>query len=276
MMCASGRLVYDRRRKLTSLICAIAFFFVIGHLSAQEDVSSIRIDVDHFLELSFSADGSYLLIGTSDHVRRYDLDQRRFDLQLAFANPYWATNKFAINSDGTRLVRIDYTESEVHVIEFDSGDVLYAFPTPQKQHRSNDDSPDLTLAGDDDRLIMWKTFDQLSVAEISSGTWTTLPSADFLAVSDSSCLTVVGDPYNVWALHCESDPVHRRFHHLQGLSLSGDGSKLLLRELNSDYEVVLHVLDSLTLAAFSDPWVMPDDTYYLDNAWLGAEPIVLL
>ena len=275
MICASVRLMYDRWRNLTSHICITAFFFVIGHLSAQEDVSHIRIDVDYALELSFSADGSYLLIGTSDHARRYDLERRRFDLQLAFASPYWATNELAINSDGTRLVRIDYTKSEVHVIDFDSGDVLYAFPTPRKQHRSNDDTPDLTLAGDDDRLIKWKTIDQLSVAEIPSGAWTTLPSADFLAVSDSSCLTVVGDLYNVWAFHCESDPVHRRFHRLQGLSLSGDGSKLLLRELNSDYEAVLHILDSMTLTALGEAWAMPNDTYFVDNAWLGDEPIVL-
>ena len=277
--CALARWACARRCAFTLFICITAFFFGTGHLSGQELAPDVRIDVDFPSVLGFSADGAYLLISvSSDQLRRYNLTQRRFDSQLAFANPYWASGRFGINSDGSRLVGIDYVTSEIQVTDVESGDVLYTLPTPRKQHRSVADHPELTFAGDDDRLIVWKAVDHLSVADISSATWTTLSSVDFLAVSDSSCLTVVGDLFKVIAFHCESGPVHRAFHRLGDLSLSRDGDTLFVREVNTDYEDVLHVLDSQALTPLGEPWAMQHytDTYrYLDNAWLDHRPIVL-
>ena len=272
--------LFTRRSTLT-IICITILVYIANHLTGQELAPSIRIEAasPSFLmrfEPIFSTDGDYLLIRTfPDKVRRYDLVQRRFDLQLALPSPGLS----AISSDGNLLLRIDHAASEIHVIDFESGDAFRTVPIPAAYDPSGNDSPDeLTFKRDDDGLIVWRTNNQIFVAEISSGTWTTLASAQFFGVSDSSCLTVVGSSDSVVASQCESGPVHRKFHHVRDLSLSRDGSKLLVIEVTSDGVDVLHVLDSRMLTALHEPFVMHhhDDGYaYLGNAWRDDRPIVL-
>ena len=239
------RMTYCRRSSgrqcvLVVLIILVHLAAVPGFLTAQQQqlAPDIRIDVAHGNLVGFAADDSYLIVEDSTSIKRYDLANRRFDQQLAFAVP---EDSFAINSDGTRLARIGPTG--VEVIDFESGDVQRAYRSPIKER---DVFYQGAFSKDDDHLYINVSnylydadhYHASYVVNIVSGTWTRcsrafggLVDCESAASFDSTLATVdktIADD-------------------LLSFAFSGDGSALLMiesRRKDASEMDVLHVLDT--------------------------------
>ena len=296
-------------------LCALVFaviFCCAGQLTAQMREPDIRILIDDMdapfqgpPSLQFSASGDYLLVvgHQPSHVlmRRFDLSLRRFDLQLSFPSDD-VMDSTAISSNGTRLALIDSKTPAVQVLDFASGDVLYAFPYPSAADvsllKSTFFPPEIAFSADDMCLVIEEThigYGNLYIADIESGVWHPfqIGSGGAFSLSNSGRLAIAEDKPFVDSFvvesraSCMSDPETRKtfdgsLFHDDLLSLSSDGERLLLgmsRRNNADeFEDVWYVLDAQTLTPLDEPWIAPrTDSRHLgeDGAWLGDRPIVV-
>ena len=267
-----------------TVILSIGFGCCIDPPTAQAQEPYVQID--HYGEFNFSGNGNYLMFMLGSHVERYDLARRQFVQWLTLpqrsASLEYRIGQFVINSDGDHLAYIDSDTPEVQIINIESGDTLSTLPYPSNAVSELDE---IAFAGDDERLVVLKHDQGLSIADGTSSTWNTIPtqgSEGFFAMSDSKCLFVVGASDQVISsIHCGTDAAEREAMrtfdgYLIDLSLSSDGTKLLLAvRQGPEYETVLHALDARTLTPLHTPLVVPNDKWYLDSAFLGAKPIVV-
>ena len=281
---------------------AIVFFctFVCcsGYLTAQAREPDIWIDTGgiSIQDIQFSASGDYLFLFGHDSVQRFDLARRQIDLQLSIPNRIGDT--YTINSDATRLARVDYEMREVQVIDLGSGDVLNTLSYPTEAVFLEDK---ILFSDDDSHLVVLRDTDGLYVAEGTWGMWRMIriPGISELVLSESGRLVVVkrgyttGDHLEVRASYVSEADTRRTFSgFLRNLSLSSDGAKLLLMETTYVYDgddvqhakEVWYELDAETLIALDDPWVSPyggwltrdtKELVYTYGAWLGNRPIAL-
>ena len=311
------------RSALTAAIFTIASYCCLGYLSAYALESAIRINPDEGIKsLQFSSfNGNYLLVVGFERVRRYDLIRRRFDLQWSrprAKNSYSSESddKFSISSDGTRLVRINYEEREVQVIDFVSGDILEILPWPV-DYTTESSLHEIIFVNDDASVIALKaasgktevsvddysnffadeyiSYDEYNIYLANTSdtytSWFNLGNADFLARSISGCMWVLGYVGFVTTYDaCEHKEKTRLIDdQLSGLSVSGDGSRLMLeqwRKVGKSRKRVLEVLDAEQLTPADEPWVVDDFDLaefgyngsslgeLLGIAWIGNRPIV--
>ena len=296
--------------KTASLVFTVTFICDSEYLTAQTREPDIRINTDRFSgtlnDLQFSAGGDFLFLFFMDFIWRYNVTQSRFDLQIPTPNRriYNMGEIGAINAEGTKFTYVDYEAGDVHVINFESGDVFYTLPYPVPDGRSYDTQ--IMFSSDDSYLfLLYFGYDQeaLYIADFTSGVWRMLEIEELenFALSSDGRVAFTTEDWN-----------HRSFYHLRvmsevqtldpdnmssvtgrifdnsigirNLSFSSDGRKILLRQINVDNVDVWHVLDSETLAPLADSWVSPIGGWLTIDTkkhasvyagWLGNRPIAL-
>ena len=242
-----------RRAATIVPIVIVAFCWYSGSVTAQTLEPYVRIDPQAGLGMMrFSASGDYLLVPDFLTLLRYDLARQRFDRGFSLQSREYVIGQDgfgAISPDGTRLAYIAPTApAEVHVIDFDSGELLRTLPYPvDKPHYD----PTIEFAGNEQLLL--KDLSKLFISDDTSGGWKRLPVEESFAAN--------------------------------GNRVSSDGTTLLLitERFNDagEYEEILRALDMQTLRplpssdASVDIGLNEPGVLVRDKAWVDDRPLVL-
>ena len=284
-------------RALT-LIFALGFCIDCPATQAREPDISIDIGDQNSVTFKFSGNGDYLFL-RGGVVERYDLAQHRFDGR--FSIPVWVDN-FAINSNGTRFAYVD--GEKLVVLEAPSGTLLHTLSLPDelglstKIFFSRDDSSLICM-----QLYWWKGhIQEIYIVDLASAVWFPIISSKSLgpvqaALSASGSLVIARqkiDSFDAYTYHLDyhlesraahtSEPSIRKTLTFDGslydLTLSGDGSRLLLKTRRNEgiedaEEDVWYVLDVQTLAVIDEPWATPTSGRMSHGTWLAHRPLAL-